>query len=246
MADLTFDFSGRTVLVTGAGQGIGRALAAFFGAAGAHVGAADIDGDVLAAAMEEIPGGVPLICDVSRPGDAAEAVRQLVDETGRLDVLVNNAGILRDGVVWKLTDEMWDAVLGVHLTGTFNMTRAAVPVMREAEYGRIINVTSYSGLHGNFGQANYAAAKAGIIGFTRTTAKELGSFGITVNAISPNARTEMVASIPEPRRERLREQIPLGRFGEPEEMAVAVGFLASEETAYVTGTVVPVDGGLSI
>ena len=112
-------------------------------------------------------------------------------------MVVNNAGIVRDRMVWKLSDDDWQAVLGVHLTGTFNVTRAAIPTMRQQHYGRIVNVTSYTGLHGNIGQANYAAAKAGIIGFTRTTAKELAAFGITVNAISPNAQTDMVATIPE-------------------------------------------------
>ncbi len=161
-------------------------------------------------------------------------------------MVVNNAGILRDRVVWKLSDEDWQAVLAVHLTGTFNMTRAAIPTMREQQYGRIVNVTSYTGLHGNVGQANYAAAKAGIIGFTRTTAKELARFGITVNAISPNAETDMVASIPPDKRAELEAQIPIGRFSSPAEAAPAVAFLASAEAGYVTGVVLPVDGGLSI
>ena len=148
--------------------------------------------------------------------------------------------------MWKLTDADWQAVLDVHLTGTFNMTRAAIPMMRDQVYGRFVNVTSYTGLHGNVGQANYAAAKAGIIGFTRTTAKELARFGITVNAISPNAETDMVASIPEDRLEELRADIPMGRFSAPSEAGPAVGFLASEEAGYITGVVLPVDGGLSI
>jgi 3-oxoacyl-[acyl-carrier protein] reductase len=148
--------------------------------------------------------------------------------------------------VWKLSDDDWQAVLGVHLTGTFNMTRAAVPVMREQAYGRIVNITSYTGLHGNVGQSNYAAAKAGIIGFTRATAKELAGFGITVNAISPNAETDMVASIPADRLAELRAQIPMRRFSDPAEVGPAVGFLASEQAGYITGVVLPVDGGLSI
>ena len=139
-----------------------------------------------------------------------------------------------------------EAVLGVHLTGTFNMTRAAVPVMREQQYGRIVNVTSYTGLHGNVGQANYAAAKAGIIGFTRTTAKELAGFGIMVNAISPNAETDMVASIPPDRLAELQASIPMRRFADPAEVAPAMGFLASKQAGYITGVVPPVDGGLSI
>jgi 3-oxoacyl-[acyl-carrier protein] reductase len=244
---VTFDFSGRTVLVTGAGRGIGLALSRFFAEAGANLCMADVDETALAeAATGAMADAVPLTVDVSDPTAVASAVAHVVDTTGRLDVVVNNAGILRDRVVWKLTDEDWQAVLGVHLTGTFNLTREAVPTMREQGYGRIVNVTSYTGLHGNVGQANYAAAKAGIIGFTRTTAKELARFGITVNAISPNAETDMVASIPTERRDELRAEIPMGRFAAPAEAAPAVGFLASEQAGYITGVVLPVDGGLSI
>ena len=166
--------------------------------------------------------------------------------TGRIDVVVNNAGILRDRVVWKLTDTTGRQCSTSTSTGTFNMTRAAIPAMREQSYGRFVNVTSYTGLHGNVGQANYAAAKAGIIGFTRTTAKELARFGITVNAISPNAETDMVASIPEERLAELRAEIPMGRFVGAVRGGSAVGFLASEEAGYITGVVLPVDGGLSI
>ena len=242
---ITFDFSGRTVVVTGGGRGIGRAISEFFAASGATLAVAEVDASTLADVTTDL-GAIPLEIDVSDPESVAAAVTDVVERTGRLDVVVNNAGILRDRVVWKLTDDDWHSVLGVHLTGTFNMTRAAVPTMREQGYGRFVNVTSYTGLHGNVGQANYAAAKAGIIGFTRTTAKELARFGITVNAISPNAETDMVASIPEDRLEELRAEIPMGRFSAPSEAAPAIGFLASEEAAYITGVVLPVDGGLSI
>ena len=145
-----------------------------------------------------------------------------------------------------MNDADWRAVLDVHLTGTFNLTRAVIPTMRAINRGRIINVTSYTGLHGNVGQANYAAAKAGIIGFTKAVAKEVARFGITVNAISPNAETAMVATIPLEKKQQLTRTIPLGRFGDPQEMAAAVGFLASDEASYITGTVLPVDGGLSM
>jgi 3-oxoacyl-[acyl-carrier protein] reductase len=243
----SFDFTGRTVIVTGGARGIGLALSRFFAEAGAAICVADVN----EAAMAEIATGsladaMTIVVDVSDAASVAAGVEYVVQKTGRLDVVVNNAGILRDRVVWKLTDEDWQAVLGVHLTGTFNMTRAAVPVMREQHYGRIVNVTSYTGLHGNVGQANYAAAKAGIIGFTRTTAKELAGFGITVNAISPNAETDMVASIPPDRLAELQASIPMRRFADPVEMAPAVGFLASEQAGYITGVVLPVDGGMSI
>jgi 3-oxoacyl-[acyl-carrier protein] reductase len=189
---------------------------------------------------------IPVVVDVGNAVSVATCVEHAVAQTGRLDVVVNNAGILRDRMVWKLSDDDWQAVLGVHLTGTFNMTRAAVPVMRQQAYGRIVNITSYTGLHGNIGQSNYAAAKAGIIGFTLATAKELAGFGITVNAISPNAETDMVASIPAARLAELRDQIPMRRFSDPAEVGPAVAFLASEQAGYITGVVLPVDGGLSI
>ena len=243
---ITFDFSGRTVLVTGGARGIGRALSQFFAEAGATLAVADVDATALAAVASELVGVIPLEVDVSDAASVAAGVADVMARTGRIDVVVNNAGILRDRVVWKLTDADWHAVLGVHLTGTFNMTRATIPIMREQGYGRFVNVTSYTGLHGNVGQANYAAAKAGIIGFTRTTAKEVARFGITVNAISPNAETDMVASIPEQRLDELRAQIPMGRFSAPSEVGPAVGFLASEEAGYITGVVLPVDGGLAI
>jgi 3-oxoacyl-[acyl-carrier protein] reductase len=168
------------------------------------------------------------------------------DRTGRIDVVVNNAGLLRDKVLWKLEDRDWDAVLAVHLGGTFRFTRACVPYFRKQTYGRVINVTSYTGLHGNPGQAAYAAAKAGVIGFTKTAAKELARFGVTVNAISPNADTRMIASVTPEKRAELEALIPLRRFAQPAEMASAVMFLASEEAGYITGVVLPVDGGLAM
>jgi 3-oxoacyl-[acyl-carrier protein] reductase len=245
MGNLKFDFSGRSVIVTGAARGIGLEVARFFQNAGATTYMCDFDADELKKAADEIGAhGFPV--DVSNTEQVEAFVAQVVEETGRLDVVVNNAGILRDTVVWKMTDEQWDQVLAVHSGGTFRFTRAAVPHFRKQEYGRIINVTSYTGLHGNTGQANYAMAKAGIVGFTKTTAKELARFGVTVNAISPNAKTRMVASIPEDKLAEIAAGIPLGRFAEADEIGAAIGFLASEEAAYITGTVVPVDGGLSM
>jgi 3-oxoacyl-[acyl-carrier protein] reductase len=243
--NLTFDFSGRTVVVTGAARGIGLGLARTFHGAHADVFMVDFDGEVLAKAAAEI-GARGIEADVSSTADVEAVVGTVVAETGRVDVLVNNAGILRDNVVWNLTDDDWSQVLDVHAGGTFRVTRACVPHFRAQNYGRVVNVTSYTGLRGNPGQANYAMAKAGIIGFTKTVAKELARFGVTVNAISPNAETRMVESIPPAKRAELTAAIPAGRFAAPEEMAAAVAFLASEEAGYLTGVVLPVDGGMSM
>lgn len=242
---MTPALSGRTAVVTGAARGIGLELARYLRGAGASVYLIDRDADEVAAAAAEVDGAA-VAADVSSTADVDAAVTRAVDETGRLDIVVNNAGVLRDGVLWKLTDDEWDLVMAVHLGGTFRMTRAAVPHFRAQQYGRVVNVTSYSGLHGNVGQANYAAAKAGIVGFTKTAAKELARFGVTVNAISPNAETRMIAGIPEAKKAELAAAIPMRRFAEPDEMCSAVGFLTSTEAGYVTGTVIPVDGGLSM
>lgn len=245
MSDITFDFNGRSVIVTGAGRGIGRELARLFCESGATTYLVDLDEDVVGEAAEDVGGhGVP--ADVASTEDVQRVVDRVIDETGRIDVLVNNAGILRDRILWKLTDDDWDAVLSVHLGGTFRFTRACVPHFREAGWGRVVNVTSDTGLHGNIGQANYAAAKAGIVGFTYTAAKELARFGITVNAISPNAYTRMIESIPKDKYEASLDMIPMGRYGEPAEMAPAVAFLASDAARYITGVVLRVDGGISI
>ncbi|TGN65074.1 SDR family oxidoreductase [Nocardioides eburneiflavus] len=245
MGNLALEFTGRTVVVTGSARGIGKEVARTFATAGASVYLIDPDADEVKRSAEEV-GGTAIVGDVSSTQDVQNAIGQMVRETGRVDIVVNNAGILRDKVLWKLTDEDWDQVLAVHAGGTFRMTRAAVPHFREQGYGRVINVTSFTGLHGNRGQANYATAKAGIIGFTKTAAKELAAFGVTVNAISPNAETRMIASIPENRREAVTAEIPLKRFAQPHEMAAAIAFLASEEAGYITGTILPVDGGLAM
>lgn len=245
MGNISYDFSGHTIAVTGGARGIGLEMGRKFVRAGADTYLLDHDATVAREAAESI-GARAIAVDVSDTGAVEAAVTQMVDETGRLDTIVNNAGILRDTVLWKLTDDDWDQVLAIHAGGTFKMTRAAVPHFRAQSRGRIINVSSYTGLHGNIGQANYATAKAGILGFTRTAAKELARFGVTVNAIVPNAETRMVESIPDAKKAELTAQIPMGRFGAPEEMADATAFLASDEAGYITGVTLAVDGGLSI
>lgn len=245
MSNINFSYGSRTVLVTGSARGIGKELARTFAAAGAVVYLIDPDEAEVKAAAAEV-GGRAIVADVTSTESVERGISQVIGETSRIDVLINNAGILRDKVLWKLTDEDWEAVLAVHLGGTFRMTRAVVPYFRQQGTGRVINVTSYTGLRGNIGQSNYAAAKAGIIGYTKTAAKELAGFGVTVNAISPNAETRMIASMPEDKRAQVAQEIPMGRFAAPSEMAAAVAFLASDEAAYITGVVLPVDGGLSI
>ncbi|MGQ0467364.1 MAG: 3-oxoacyl-ACP reductase FabG [Sporichthyaceae bacterium] len=243
---LRADFAGATVVVTGGAQGIGRAIAQYFLDAGAQVAILDRDSGDLAEKGSAGDAVRSFAVDVADLAAVQNAVTEIVGWTGRIDVAVNNAGITRDAVVWKLTEDQWRAVLDVHLGGTFAVTRAVIPHMRAAGHGRIVNVTSYTGMHGNVGQANYAAAKGGIIAFTKTVAKEVARFGITVNAISPNASTAMVAAIPADRLAAITESVPIGRFAEPSEIAPAVGFLASAQAAYITGVVLPVDGGVSM
>jgi 3-oxoacyl-[acyl-carrier protein] reductase len=245
MASIGFDFRDTTVIVTGAARGIGLEFSRCFATAGAEVWMIDVDSDLLSDAAADV-GGIPAPGDVTDSADIDRIVAAAVASSGRVDVVINNAGLLRDKVLWKISDEDWDAVIDVSLSGTFRLTRACVPHFRAQNRGRVINISSYTGLHGNIGQAAYAAAKAGVIGFTKTAAKELARFGVTVNAIVPNARTRMVESIPEAQKEQVESLIPLGRFGEPEEMATTAAFLASDEAAYITGVVLPVDGGLSM
>ncbi|MEW6540001.1 MAG: 3-oxoacyl-[acyl-carrier-protein] reductase [Bacillota bacterium] len=243
---------GRTALVTGASRGIGRAVALALAAAGADLVlnyASNTTAAEQVAAEAERSGSRVLLfrADISRPQEAAELVQAGLNGFGGLDILVNNAGITRDNLLLRMTDQDWDEVLNVNLKGAFNTTRAALRPMIKARRGRIINISSVIGLRGNAGQANYAAAKAGLIGFTKSVAREVGSRHITVNAIAPGfIQTEMTQGLSPAVRERMVSEIPLGRLGTPEDVAALVVFLAGDAAGYITGQVIAVDGGMAL
>jgi 3-oxoacyl-[acyl-carrier protein] reductase len=242
------DLTDRVAIVTGAGRGIGRAVALSLAEAGVRV-VVNSTGQTAASVAAEINAaggqGLAVVADISSPAEAARLVEAALAEYGRLDILVNNAGINRDRLVMRMSDAEWDDVLRVNLTGVFLCTRAVLKPMMKQRWGRIINMTSVVGLTGNAGQANYAAAKAGIIGFTRSVAREVAPRGITVNAIAPGfIETDMTRQIPEGPREELLKRIPLGSAGTPADVAAAAVFLASEGAKYITGQVLSVDGGM--
>jgi 3-oxoacyl-[acyl-carrier protein] reductase len=242
--------AGRCAVVTGGGRGIGRAVALALAAAGADVavaGSRDVEAvEAVAAEVRGLGrGALARLCDVRDGAAAEELIAAAVAELGRIDILVNNAGITRDGLLMRMSDDDWDAVLEVNLKGAFHCTRSALRRMVRQRSGRIVNITSVMGLVGNAGQGNYAAAKAGLIGLTKATAKEVGSRGITCNAVAPGwIRTRMTAGLPEEVSGQVLKQIPLGRLGEPEDVAGLVAFLCSDAAAYITGQVIVVDGGL--
>jgi 3-oxoacyl-(acyl-carrier-protein) reductase len=244
MARLT----GKTALVTGASRGIGRAIALELAQAGARVALNYQNNDAKAQAVaDEIvkAGGSAMLvkANVGNSQEARAMVKQVASEFGRLDVLVNNAGITRDASLRKMTDEQWEEVIKTNLCGYFYCTSAAIPVMVEQKYGRIINVSSMNGQIPAFGQANYSASKGGVIAFTRTAALELAKSGITVNSVSPGfTETDMFAQVPEKVQEQIKTRIPMGRFGKPEEIAKAVVFLVSDGD-YITGQQINVNGG---
>jgi len=243
------DDRARVALVTGAGRGIGAAVAITLARAGCDVSLLDIvEGEPLRAVTTEIErlgrGVIAVTGDVRRMEDAQRAVEETVSRLGTLNVLVCNAGITRDAVVWKMTEEAWDDVLAVNLKGCFTMVRAAVPFMRREGWGRIVTVASINGLRGKFGQANYAASKAGLIGFTKSLAREVGAFGVTANVVAPGmVMTDMAKALPEQVREAALEDAVLGRLAEPQDVADVIAFLCSDGARAVTGTVLPVDCG---
>ena len=243
------NLEGKTAMVTGAGQGIGRDIALTLADAGADIAALDInlEGAEATAALVRTKGrtGVALAGDVSNAADADRCVAEALAECGRIHFLVNNAGITRDNLLLRMTDAEWESVMRVNLTGTFNVTRAVSRSMIKGRFGRIVNISSVIGIMGNAGQCNYAASKAGIIGFTKAVAKELAGRNINVNAIAPGfIETAMTAALPEARREEMRRLIPLGRFGSGEDVARVVLFLCSDLGGYVTGQVIHCDGGM--
>jgi 3-oxoacyl-[acyl-carrier protein] reductase len=234
---------GRTALVTGGSRGIGRAIAAELAKAGAQVVIGYRSGAEEAEGVAGEIGGRAVQADVSDP----EAAKRLVEEAGEVDVLVNNAGVTRDGLLARMSDDDWRTVLDTNLGGTFNTCRAVTRGMMRRRSGAIVNVSSVVGLHGNPGQTNYSASKAGVIGFTKALARELGSRGVRANVVAPGyVSTRLTNELPEELKDAMLANTPLGRFGEPEDVAGAVRFLCSDAAAFVTGEVLLVDGGLGM
>ncbi|BCR04757.1 beta-ketoacyl-ACP reductase [Desulfuromonas versatilis] len=239
----------KVVIVTGASRGIGRAVAQRLAAQGARIVASARNAQLLEELVAEIQGqggeALAVVGDVAVTADADKLVDAAVKAYGRVDVLVNNAGITRDGLLLRMKDEDWDVVLDVNLKGAFLCTRAAAKVMSKQRSGRIINISSVVGEMGNAGQANYCASKAGLLGLTKSVARELARRNVTVNAITPGfIATDMTDELPEKTRQELAAQIPLGRLGEAEDIAHAVLFLASDQSGYITGQVLGVNGGM--
>ena len=237
----------KVILITGASGGIGKAIAKKFAEAQAKVVLNDIAPaeEALKSFSQEI-GGKYFLADVSKFEEVEKMIQDIQKEFGRLDVLVNNAGITQDRTLAKMTKEEWQKVIDIDLTGVFNCTKTALPLII-ANQGKIISISSLVGQRGNFGQVNYAAAKAGIIGFTKALCKEVGQFGVTVNAIAPGfIETRLTENLPPEMKETIKKFTPMGRFGKPEEVANLVVFLASEEANFITGAVINIDGGLPL
>ncbi len=239
------DFSGKVALVTGASRGIGRSIASTLSNAGAHVVCVSRNEADVKAVSDSLPHASSAACDVSSAEGFGELVNSIITDQGQLDILVNNAGITRDGLIMRMKEDDWNLVMDINLKGAFNGIKAAMRPMMKQKSGRIINISSVVGLTGNAGQANYAASKSGLIGLTKSTAKELSSRGITVNCIAPGyIATDMTDELSDAVKEELEKQIPLGRIGDPDDIAHAVLFLASDEASYITGQTLTVDGGM--
>jgi len=245
-----FDLTDKVAVVTGAAQGIGKAIAETLARQGADVVIADLQDEKAAAVAKEIAAetgrrAIAAKVDVS-DGDSAKAmIKEALDAFGHIDILVNNAGITRDNLIMRMKESDWDLVLNINLKGAFNCSQAIVRPMMKQRSGRIINITSVSGVTGQAGQTNYSSSKAGLIGFTKALAKEVGTRNITVNAVAPGfIETVLTADLPTEVREMAIKITPAGKFGQPQDIANAVAFLASDEAAYITGEVLTVDGGL--
>jgi 3-oxoacyl-[acyl-carrier protein] reductase len=244
-------FENKVVIVTGGANGIGKVASMRFAAEGARVMIWDVNNEKGEQTRNEIEaeGGTAYFyqVDTTNPEQTEETARKVNEKWGSVDVLINNAGITRDATLKKMSFKDWQQVLDVNLTGVFNCSKAVLPYMEAQGWGRIINTSSVVGLYGNFGQTNYAATKAGLIGMTKTMAKELGKYGITVNAVAPGfIATDMVATIPEKVINMMKERTPLRRLGTPEDIAAAYCFLASEEAGFISGTVLSVDGAVTL
>jgi 3-oxoacyl-[acyl-carrier protein] reductase len=247
---LTVNLSGQTAIVTGASQGLGQAMAIALSRNGAKVACIARSADKLAETVKQIEaaGGAAKAwpCDVSSRESVEQVVNGVVDEWGKLDILVNNAGVTRDTLLARMSDQQWNEVIDTNLKGTFLFCRAAYMHMMRARYGRIINISSVTGLMGNAGQVNYSASKAGIIGMTRSLSRELAGRNVTINAVAPGfIESEMTKVLGDAILQKAKETIPAKRLGKPEDVAAAVLFLASPDAAYVTGTVLTVDGGMT-
>jgi 3-oxoacyl-[acyl-carrier protein] reductase len=241
----------KTALITGSARGLGKAIAERLASLGARVVISDVLMDMAEATVKEFTDkgyeAMAISADVSKSEDVKNMVAKILEKYQTLDIVVNNAGITRDGLLLRMSEEAWDAVLNVNLKGTFLVTQAAAKIMIKQRAGRIINISSASAKMGNAGQANYVSSKAGIIGLTKTAARELGSRGVTVNAIAPGFfETEMTKNLPEPVREGFLNSTPLGKFGKLDDIAAMVAYLASDDGAFISGQVISIDGGLTM